>query len=174
MHKALDFTYHCAHGEEKQLSRKVQETEKTFLYFSRYIGCPFCQLDIMELCGEYHRFREKNAQFILVLQSTAETIRNQSQDFPFDVACDPEGKLYELYGVKSASSALKMINPLDKKLWKKAALLLKHKLKHGDYEGNEQQLPALFLLDKKMNLLHSHLANSISDMLSIDEMIQLL
>lgn len=176
MKQAVDFTYHCISGEEKQLSSKVLDADKTFLYFSRYMGCPFCQVDMLELCEEYSRLRENNAQLLMVLQSTPETIRSQTviRDFPFEVLCDPEGTLYELYAVKTARSMLQMIDPLDKRFWKKLLLLIKHKLKHGAYEGNEQQLPALFLLNHNMQLLHSHHAKSISDMPDIDDMLKLL
>ncbi len=176
MKTASDFTYHCSDGEEKLLSAKVREADKTFLYFSRYMGCPFCQVDILDLCEEYYRFREKNAQLLLILQSSPETISGQTlvRDFPFEVVCDSDGKLYELYGVKAASSMLKLINPMDKKLWRKLRTLLKHKLKHGAYEGNEQQLPALFLLKHNMDLLYCHYAKSISDMPGVDEMLNLL
>lgn len=176
MKKAFDFSYHSVDGDKKQLSAKVQEADKTVLYFSRYMGCPFCQVDMVELCEEYPRLREKNVQLLLVLQSAPETVRNQTliKDFPFEVVCDPEGTLYRLYGVKTASSMLKMINPLDRKLWKKIRSLLKHKLKHGAYEGNEQQLPALFLLNHNMDLFYSHYAKSISDMPDIDNILKLL
>ena len=176
MKKALDFQYQTAYEEGKQFSDKVREADKTVLIFSRYLGCPFCQLDLLEYCAEYHRFREKNAQIVLVLQSSPETLRQQTliEQIPFEVVCDPKGVLYQLYDVNATSSPLAMINPFDRKLWKKAASLLKQHLKHGAYEGNEQQLPALFLVSHNMDLFHSHYAKSISDLPSVDQIIKLL
>ena len=176
MKKATDFLFNTAEQENLCLSEKVQEADKTLLIFSRYLGCPLCQVDILEFCDQYERFREKDTQILLVLQSSAETIRNQTlvDKIPFTVICDPEAKLYELYDVKTAKKALQMINPFDLKLWRKAKKMMKNKLKHGTYEGNEQQLPAMFLLNRDMDLLYSHHAKSISDLPDTDEILKLL
>ncbi len=172
---APDFIYHTAEQESVHLWEKLQETDKTFLLFSRYLGCPFCQVDILELCASYSSFAERKAQVILILQSDRETLRSQTlvEKLPFDVACDPEMELYQLYGVKAAASMGKMLRP-ERKLFRKATKLLKWKLKHGAYEGNEQQLPALFLLDKERTVLYSHYASSISDLPDAEEMLKLL
>ncbi len=176
MKKATDFLFHTADQENIRLSDKVREASKTVLIFSRYLGCPLCQVDILDLCAQYERFKEKNAQILLVLQSSAETVRSQNlvDKIPFTVICDPNAELYALYDVKTAKNALQMINPLDRKLWQKARKLLKNKLKHGAYEGNEQQLPALFLLNHNMDLFYSHYAKSISDLPDADTILKLL
>ncbi len=171
---APDFSYIGVHGERK-LSRKLSEAEQTLLFFSRYLGCPFCQVDILELCEQYGAFQNKKAQVILVLQSRVETLRSQTlvKEIPFDVACDPEGRLYELYGVEAAATMGKMLKP-NKQLFRKAGQLLRRKLKHGAYEGNEQQLPALFLLDKEGKVRYARYAQSISDLPDAEEMLKLL
>lgn len=173
--KASDFDYCTAHSEGLRLSDTLQKADKTFLFFSRYMGCPFCQVDMLELCEEYTRFTEKKAQVLVVLQSTPETIGSQTvlKEPPFEIICDPKGKLYDLYHVKSAANILKMIKP-GKKFFRKAGKLLKHKLKHGAYEGNEQQLPALFLLDQERDILYSHYAAHLADLPDADEMLRLL
>ena len=45
---------------------------------------------------------------------------------------------------------------------------------HGDYEGDEMQLPALFLLDQDKTVTYAHYAKSLSDMPEVSEMIALL
>ena len=45
--KAADFTYCTAFKEGIKLSDKVQEADKTFLIFLRYMGCTSCQVDII-------------------------------------------------------------------------------------------------------------------------------
>lgn len=173
--KAADFTYCTADRKGLKLSDTLQKADKTFLLFSRYMGCPFCQVDMLELSEEYSRFTEKEAQILVVLQSAPETIRSQTvlKEPPFEIICDPKGTLYELYGVKTAASTQKMIKP-GKKLFRKAGLLLKYRLKHGAYEGNEQQLPALFLLDQEQNILYSHHASHLADLPDAEQMLSFL
>ena len=45
---------------------------------------------------------------------------------------------------------------------------------HGDYEGNEQQLPAMFIVDEDGTVLYAHYARSIMDMPSVDEVLAML
>ena len=69
--KAADFTYCTAFKEGITLSEKVKEADKTFLIFLRYMGCTSCQVDIMDYSDEYARFKEKNAQIVLVVGTGA-------------------------------------------------------------------------------------------------------
>ncbi len=172
---APNVTYQAANKSQIKLSDKLKEADKTFLIFSRYIGCPFCQVDIMELCEDYSRFIAAKVQIILVLQSTADIVRSQTlvPHIPYDIACDPEMKLYEIYGVKTAASMGKMLRP-NKQLFHKTGMILKKKLRHGAYEGNEHQLPALFLLDKEGKVIHAHYASSVTDLPDVNGMLRLL
>lgn len=97
--KAINFTYQTPYGATSTLEEKVQKADKTFLIFLRYYGCTICQLDIRAYRENYQKFLDKNAQILLVLQSTPETISESitEEELRFEVACDPEGKLYELY-----------------------------------------------------------------------------
>ena len=171
---APDFRFQTA-DDSGLLSEELQKAEKTLLIFSRYLGCPFCQLDLLSYCEEYARFREKNAQILLVLQSAPETLRQQTlaKEVPFHLISDPQQELYHLYDVKPAASILKMLR-LNGKLLKKASALMKRKLKHGAYEGNEQQLLALFVLDGNRTVLHAQYAAHLSDMPDVEELLTLL
>ena len=178
--KATDFTYRTAFKEGIVLSEKVKEADKTFLIFLRYMGCTSCQVDIMDYSEEYARFKEKNAQIVLALQSKPEIIAAQTteENPPFDLVCDPDMELYKIYDVKAASCKEEMINLNDPtvmaKLGAKREKAAAHGLTHGEYEGNEMQLPALFLLDSELNVLHAHRAAYLTDMPSVDEMLELL
>ena len=45
---------------------------------------------------------------------------------------------------------------------------------HGDYEGNEQQLPAMFIVDEDRTINYVHYAKNIMDMPTVDEVLNLL
>ena len=47
-------------------------------------------------------------------------------------------------------------------------------LVHGEYEGEELQLPGMFLLDKEMNVLHAHRAKTLTDMPDVDAMLAMI
>ena len=151
--KAIDFTYQTPYGKTSTLEEKVQKADKTFLIFLRYYGCTICQLDIRAYRENYQKFLDKDAQILLVLQSAPATIAESitEEELRFEVACDPEGKLYDLYQVGAARSKLG--------------------LEHGAYEGNELQLPAVFLLDRGMNVVYAHRAKNAGDMPEIADLL---
>ena len=45
---------------------------------------------------------------------------------------------------------------------------------HGDYEGNELQLPALFIVDEDGTVSYAHYAKNIADMPGVQEVLDLL
>jgi peroxiredoxin len=118
---------------------------KTILVFSRYFGCPVCQLEFDEL-REFLK-SHMSLKVLYVNQSLPESARKfiegKGVDFPVIAAPKVSGKyeLYELYGVGSLGPA-GIIEIFAKS--RKAQRLGK---KHGPYEGVETQSPAQFLID---------------------------
>ncbi len=178
--KAADFSYCTAYKENCRLSEKVQEAEKTFLIFLRYMGCTSCQVDIMDYSEAYSQFKEKNAQILLVLQSSVEIMRSQTTENnpPFDIVCDPTMGLYQVYDLKAAGSKEELIDKNDPasmaRLMYKREKAAANGLTHGEYEGEELQLPGLFMLDKEMNVLYAHRAKTITDMPTAEDMLEMI
>lgn len=178
--KALDFTFNTPFKKGLKLSEEVKKADRTFLIFLRYFGCTSCQMDMIDLAAEYESFKKKNAQVLVVLQSRGEIAKDGSErfDLPFDIVCDPDAGIYKLYDVKSAGSkeglrdkaTPEMLDRFTKKMSRKEEL----GLEHGEYEGDEYQLPGYFIIDKDMNLLKSHRAVSIADMPLADEYLELI
>ena len=152
--KAIDFTYQTPYGKASTLEEKVQKADKTFLIFLRYYGCTICQLDIRAYRENYQKFLDKDAQILLVLQSAPATIA--------------ESKLYDLYQVGAARSKLGLASI---KTIRKIQAAKKLGLEHGAYEGNELQLPAVFLLDRGMNVVYAHRAKNAGDMPEIADLL---
>ncbi len=125
-------------------------TQKIVLIFSRYFGCPICQLDLNILLEDAHRIKEKNAILLYITQSgekvAKEYIEKYNIDFP--VIYSSKDELYNDYG-------LGLMNP-------GAVLEVRSKLKeatklgiqHGEYEGWEKQGPGQFVIDKNGNIIH--------------------
>ena len=180
--KAIDFTFNTPFMQGLRLSQEVKKANRTFLIFLRYFGCRSCQVDMIDLAAAKLAFQAKNAQVFVVLQSTPEIAAEGSTrfDLPFGIICDPEGELYKLYEVGSAGSADAMAErnrnaapDAAAKLNAKRAKFDEYKLEHGAYEGDEYQLPAYFMLDADMNILRSHRAQSLGDMPTAEEYVEM-
>ena len=169
--EATDFTYASPWKEENTLFEQIDKP--TFLIFLRYYGCTVCQLDIQNLIANYDKIEKAGAKVMLVLQSDPSLMREQvsKSDIPFEIVCDTKQKIYKQYSVSPALSMEKMAS-LD--AVKKIGEARGKGFTHGKYEGNELQLPALFLIDQDKKVKKVHYAKDISDMPSIDEMIAFL
>lgn len=188
--KALDFTFNTPFKKGLKLSEEVKKADTTFLIFLRYFGCTSCQVDMIGLAEEYEKFKAKNAQVLVVLQSRGEIAKDGSERFnlPYDIVCDPDAEIYRLYDVRSATTEKlanddprkgellrgKATKEQTEKFEKKMARREELGLTHGEYEGDEYQLPGYFIIDKDMNLLKSHRAVAISDMPLADEYLDLI
>ncbi|MCX6643451.1 MAG: redoxin domain-containing protein [Candidatus Bathyarchaeota archaeon] len=124
---------------------------KLLLIFSRYFGCPVCQLEFDELAELLKLHPE--LKVVYVNQSSSESARKflEGKDVKFPVisASRIEGKyeLYELYGVGK-------LNPIALlEILQKARVARKSGKVHGTYEGVETQSPANFLLDENGKVL---------------------
>ncbi len=172
--KLADFTFNTPFESDVKLSEKVKGADKTVLLFLRYYGCTLCQLDMREYANAYARFKEKNAQLLVVLQSPASTINAQMKqgDLPYDIVCDPDMGLYKEFELGVAASKEAMIRPEDLPAFAaKREKMAEYGLEHGAYEGEEMQFPGYFILNSELDVLEAHRATSILGMPSVDEMI---
>ncbi len=143
---------------------------KTVLAFLRYAGCTICRYDIEEFKKEYYKLKEKGVELKVVLQSKKEIVKEIfKDDLPFEIICDPEQKLYKLYNLNSAHSKRGLIQGSDIDKATKAAQI---GLIHGEYEGNEMQLPAVLIFDEDGKVIHTHYGLSVGDTLTVDEIIE--
>ncbi len=150
---------------EKALSLECVLTRvpgRTALVFLRYYGCPICQLDLQEYAESYEKISATGGQLLVVLQSDPEKLAEQitPETFPFDIICDPEMTLYQQLSIEPAASVLKMMSL---SAVKKVIRSTKRGFKHGAYEGNEQQLPAAFILDQDRTVIFAHYGRDAAD-----------
>ena len=152
--------------------------EKTVFWVLRYIGCTVCRYDVKLIAERYQEFRDKNAQVYVLMQSDRTHVLNDlaktDTHLPFEIITDPEMKIYELLSVEPAESMEKLAEGVGEALREKAKLARKADFSHGDYEGNEQQLPALFIVNEDGSAAYAHYAKNIMDMPSLDEVLEML
>ncbi|TES94705.1 MAG: AhpC/TSA family protein [Promethearchaeota archaeon] len=124
--------------------------QKIVLIFSRYFGCPICQLDFNILLEKVSEIKEKGAKLLYITQSgekvAKEFIEKYSVDFPIILSSKDE--LYAEYGLglMTAGAVTKVRSKL-----KEASKL---GIGHGDYEGWEKQGPGQFVIDEQGNIIH--------------------
>ena len=168
--KAIDFRFDTPTETGLLLSEEVKKAKTTYLIFLRYYGCTSCQVDLMDLSAAYDQFVAKDAQILVVLQSKPEILAQgiETQGIPFKLISDPEQKLYPLYNVAAAEGYEGMREGMTPEAGEKFAAKMERGkaagLTHGEYEGNEYQLPGYFLIDSEMNLLKEHRAKNLADM----------
>lgn len=169
-----NFSYITPFGENFTLADTVKQVSgKTALVFLRYYGCPMCQLDLHEFAEGYSAITAAGGQLLVVLQSDPTALSQQIQPstFPYRIICDPEMKLYQQFSIDPAPSMLKMMSM---KAVKKVIRSTKRGFKHGAYEGNEQQLPATFILDDQQTLSYVRYGKDAGDVPAIGEIAAML
>lgn len=165
------FTFDTPYESGRDLYETVGQTP-TFLLFLRYYGCTICQLDIHHLKENYEAFEQAGAKVMVVLQSKPEVIAKDVKqgELPFEIICDPQQKLYEQFEILPAKSKLGLASIAT---IKKIRAAKKAGLVHGAYEGEELQLPALFLLGNEGRVQFAHYAKNAADLPSHEEMLAL-
>jgi len=169
-----DFRFDTAFTSNNLLSDVVKRVEgKTVLVFLRYYGCPMCQLDLFEYALQYDKITNAGGQMLVVLQSHPNVLKREITDntFPYEIICDPDMKLYQMLSIDPAASMLKMMSV---KALKKIIRSTKLGYKHGLYEGNEQQLPAAFILNSDLTVCYAHYGKDAGDVPTASELAELM
>ena len=165
--KFPDFRFDTAFQNDMTITDVVNGKE-TFFWFLRYIGCTICRWDVHMLTQRYNEFVEKGVNVVVVMQSTPEIVQRDlnGEKLPFYLICDSKQELYTTLELNVAENQQRKV-PNEDAL---ARLTVKREgakasgFVHGDYEGNEQQLPAFFAVDGEMNVLEAHYARNLGDM----------
>ncbi|MDR1934040.1 MAG: AhpC/TSA family protein [Candidatus Accumulibacter sp.] len=167
----IDFTFDTPWEKEKRFLAE-NAGRRSIVFFLRYYGCTACQLELHDLRREYHRFAATGAALYVVLQSEAETIREQAdaRDIPFTLILDPRQKLYASFQIGSRDPGTERGREHLAKMLRAAEL----GLSHGKFEGNEYQLPAVFIFDEKNKVLLAHYGKETSDIPPYDDLLKIL
>lgn len=151
---------------------------KTVFWVLRYIGCTVCRYDVHLIAKRYDEFKAKGAQVFVVMQSDRAHVQNDlsSTDtvLPFEIICDPDAAIYDLLSIEPAGSMEELVGNGRDALTEKGAKARECGFSHGDYEGNEQQLPALFIVGEDGTVEYAHYASNIVDMPSVNEVLNML
>ena len=149
-----DFIFNTAYRKNLQVHEILNK--ETVFWCIRYIGCPVCRYDVHCIKEKYAEIQKKNAQVFVVMQ------------------CDPEKKFYNELEIDPALSKEELIGHNTDELEKKRQACKELGYTHGDYEGDELQLPALFIVNKKGIITYVKYGDSLVSLPTVDELIDLL
>lgn len=169
-----DFPFATPYAQGLSLAAEAAKAPKTALMFLRYYGCTLCQYDIQQMVAHYDEITAGGGQLFVVLQSDPEKLHSKLGDpspLPFSIICDPAQTLYQRFGIEAAEDLKAVITPKD---MEKIQTARASGLSHGDYEGNEQQLPAAFVIGSDCRILYAHYAQTLTDIPDVQELAELL
>ena len=135
--------------------------QKIVLIFSRYFGCPLCQMDLKTLLANEEKIEEKGARILYITQSSEsfakEFIDKENITFPVIQGKKIEGSKNE-YLIYSDYGLGKMVASAAAKVPLKIRAAKKMGIKHGDYEKDtvfEYQCPGQFVIDTDGTIIHA-------------------
>lgn len=158
--QAPNFAYTSLSGQPLELY-KTSRRKKAVLYFLRYIGCPICQMKIGEIARDYDRFEAAGLAVYVVLQSDPASVKEGLAGAipPFSIVCDPKEKIFSLYGVEPGN----IFQYLAPSAVMKALKASSRGFKHGKKEGQEMQLPAVFIISPGETITYAYYGKNIGD-----------
>jgi len=124
--------------------------QKIVIIFSRYFGCPICQLDFNILLEAMPEIIAKGAKLLYITQSGEKVAKEYIEKYKVDFPVIPSSRkeLYADYGLglMTAGAVAKV-----RSKFKEAT---ERGFNHGEYEGWENQGPGQFVIDEDGNIIH--------------------
>jgi peroxiredoxin len=126
-------------------------SHKIVIIFSRYFGCPICQLDLNELLINVSDIEEKRAKLLYITQSGEKIAKKfiSENNITFPVIPSSKEELYATYGLglMTAGAFGKVRGKL-----KEAK---QEGIEHGEFEGWEKQCPGQFVINQSGKIIHA-------------------
>lgn len=158
--KAPNFQFNTPWTSSQEFYQIIKD-HSAALVFLRYHGCPICQMEMANLKRDIELFNRKEVRVFVFLQSTTQTLASlaKKEDWPFDIVCDPEGAIFQLYAVEPGG-ILKYLHPAGLAAAIKA---IKQGYHHKKFEGKEKQLPAAFIIKSDKTIKYAYYGKNVGD-----------
>jgi peroxiredoxin Q/BCP len=170
--QATDFAATSMDGQTFRLSDL--KGKKIFLSFFRNGACALCNLRVHEISQHQKAFDEAGIVVIAVFESPAADMKpyvgQQKPDFV--LLSDPDGKLYEKYGIKTSSELVNAVMSSPE---------VGARVKEADEAGfkltpqqgsNFFRIPAEVLIDEDFNIVKIHHCDQLINHLPIEEVLR--
>ncbi len=146
--------------------------QKLMISFYRFSSCPFCNLRIQRILGQYNKFEDHGLRMISFWQSPRDSILEHvgQQQAPFPMIPDPTKHIYRLYHVENSwMGALKVMR--DPIMVMKA---MKGGFNPAKSDGEMNQLPADFLINPDFTIHQAYYGEHIGDHIGFADIEQFL
>jgi thioredoxin-dependent peroxiredoxin len=170
--KATDFKATTIDGKEFNLSDL--KGQKIFLSFFRNGACALCNLRVHEISQQQKALDDAGIQVIAIFESSVEDMKPYvgKQKIGFTLLSDPEGKLYDQYGIKTSPELVNQVIASGS-----AVTRMEEAGKAGfpltKQEGsNFFRIPAEVLINENFEIVKIHHCNQLTDHLAIEEVLK--
>ncbi len=128
--------------------------------FTRYAGCPVCQLHVGRVAAAMGEFRARSCGVWMVFQSAPGRLQAAMAEWQpgFAAVADPAARLYDAFG--AATSVAGYLHPRSVAAAVRATFAGR---RHGRFEGREMQMPADFVLDPAGRIVLAHYGRHVGD-----------
>lgn len=135
-------------------------TAPAVVLFTRYAGCPVCQVHVGRVAEAMPDFRARSCGVWMVFQSAPELLQAAMAEWKpgFSAVADPGARLYDAFGVEASVAGY--VHPRSLVALLRAVAAGK---RHGRFEGRETQLPAAFVLDPGGTIVFAHYGRDVGD-----------
>jgi hypothetical protein len=141
-----------------------------FLSFFRNAACAICNLRVHELVLRSDDLRRAGVVLVAVFESPIDALHRHvsRHDAPFPIVADPEGRLYDMFGVESSEAkiAATMEMPGTRQVLASAARAGFRLVEEAG--SNFLRMPADFLIGPDGTLLHARYAEYVWDHTPLD------
>lgn len=136
--------------------------------FTRYAGCPICQLHVSHIAQAMPEFRARSCGVWMIFQSTQQHLEAAMAEWNpgFSAVADPAAHLYDAFA--AGSSMAGFIHPRSLLAVVRAIRAGK---RHGRFEGREMQMPAGFVLESSGRLAFARYGRHVGDDAPIVELL---
>jgi peroxiredoxin Q/BCP len=170
--KTIDFTATTIEGKTFRLSEL--KGKKIFLSFFRNGACALCNLRVHEISLRQKDFDRAGIEVIAVFESSIEDMKPYvgKQEIGFTLLADPDGKLYEQYGIKVSPELINNVmasGSASKRVEEAAHAGFKLTKQEG---SNFFRIPAEVLIDESLNIKKIHHCDQLINHLPIDEVLE--
>ncbi|MFZ5999056.1 MAG: redoxin domain-containing protein [Bacteroidota bacterium] len=170
--KASDFTAQTIDG--KNFSLSSLRGKKIYLSFYRNGACALCNLRVHELSQRQADFDNAGIVVIAVFESSVEDMAPfvGKQKLAFTLLSDPEGKIYQQYGIQSSQELVSRVmssGSANARVAEASAAGFQLVKQEG---SNFFRIPAEVLIDEDFNIVKLHHADQLTNHLPIKEVLR--
>ena len=140
----------------------------THLQFRRFAGCPICSRHLAKPVARRTEIEAAGVAEVVVFTSSNDALRSYHAEVPFACVADPDGVLYDEFGVRSSPSSV--LHPRAARTYMQgvaSAGSLLGSFSRDDHLG----LPADFLIGRDGQLAAVHYGEHADDGWSVDDLL---